>query len=538
ENGIRWKSIAEAARVIKSVAAKSPNGGGNFNFAASAMVKQYKGAYSGEHGDGLVRSEFHEPMYGKQIVAAFEEVKDTFDPGALFNPGKIVRPSKMDDRSLFRYAPGYQAEKLDTVLDWSDWGGFSAAIEMCNNNGECRKADPGVMCPSYRVTGDEQHVTRGRANTLRLAITGQLGRDALTSDAMRATMSLCVSCKGCKRECPTGVDMAKMKIEFLHHWQKRHGLTLKEKLIAYLPRYAPFVRRFSALANLRDVVPGLAALSERWLGFSAKRSLPKWRSDAFLGARAQPAAADAREVVLLVDTFNTYFEPDNARAALRVLEAAGYRVHLPELPGDRRPLCCGRTFLAAGLVDEARVEARRMVAALAPFVARNVPIVGLEPSCLLTLRDEYLSLLPAAEAKKLAANALLFEEFLAREHKASRLKLALKPLAAKTALLHGHCHQKAFAVMGDVAAVLRLVPGLDVQQIESSCCGMAGAFGYEADHYAVSMQMAELNLLPAVRKADADTLVVADGTSCRHQIHDGADRTALHVARVLEQALG
>jgi FAD/FMN-containing dehydrogenase/Fe-S oxidoreductase len=503
---------------------------------AFAMVREYKGSHSGEHGDGLVRSEFHLPMYGGEIVKAFEEVKDTFDPAGLFNPGKIVRPSKMDDRSLFRYPPGYAAQKLDTVLDWSEWGGFSAAVEMCNNNGECRKADPGVMCPSYRVTGDEQHVTRGRANTLRLAITGQLGRDALVSDAMRATMDLCVSCKGCKRECPTGVDMAKMKIEFLHHWQRRHGLTLKERLIAYLPRYAPVVRRLAGLANLRDAVPGLARLSERWLGFSAQRSLPRWRRDAFLDVRPS-ARAGAREVVLLVDTFNTYFEPDNARAALRVLEAAGYRVHLPALPRDRRPLCCGRTFLAAGLVEEARFEARRLIAAVQPYVARGVPVVGLEPSCLLTLRDEYLAMLPAAEARPLAAQALLFEEFLAREHKAGRLALPLKPLPFKSALLHGHCHQKAFGVMADVAAVLRLVPGLEVKPIESSCCGMAGAFGYEADHHAVSMQMAEATLLPAVRAAGADTVIVADGTSCRHQIHDGAQRAALHVARVLEQAL-
>ena len=502
---------------------------------AFAMVREYKGSHSGEHGDGLVRSEFHEPMYGAQIVRAFEEVKDTFDPTGLFNPGKIVRPSKMDDRSLFRYPPGYRAEPIDTVLDWSEWGGFSAAVEMCNNNGECRKADPGVMCPSYRITGDEQHVTRGRANTLRLAITGQLGRDALTSDAMRDTMALCVACKGCKRECPTGVDMARMKLEFLHHWRRRHALSLRERLIAYLPRYAPFARRFAGLVNLRNRIPGLARLSERWIGFSAQRSLPRWRSDAFLPAPS-PGTGTGREVVLLVDTFNTYFEPENARAARRVLEAAGYRVVLPALDGDRRPLCCGRTFLSAGLIDAARAEARRTIAALQPYLARGVPVIGLEPSCLLALRDELVSLL-GAEAKTLAQHSLLFEEFLAREHKAGTLKLDLRPLREKAALLHGHCHQKAFGLVGDVSAVLRLIPDLDVQVIESSCCGMAGAFGYEAEHYDVSMQMAELTLLPAVRQAAADTLIVADGTSCRHQIHDGAGRPALHVARVLEQAL-
>src|SRR5258705_3440467 len=243
---------------------------------AFAMVREYKGSHSGEHGDGLVRSEHHEAMFGPRIVRAFEEVKDGFDPEGLFNPGKIVRPSKMDDRSLFRFKPGYRQMPLDSVLDWSEWGGFASAAEMCNNNGACRKSDPGVMCPSYRATRDEQHVTRGRANSLRLALTGQLGHDALVSDDMYATMDLCVGCKGCKRECPTGVDVARMKIEFLHHYRRRHGLRLRERLIAYLPRYALRASRLSFLLNLRDRVPGVAWLSERLLGFSARRPLPRW----------------------------------------------------------------------------------------------------------------------------------------------------------------------------------------------------------------------------------------------------------------------
>jgi len=242
-------------------------------------------------------------------------------------------------------------------------------------------------------------------------------------------------------------------------------------------------------------------------------------------------------VVLLVDTFNNYFEADNARAALAVLRAAGYRVHLPQAAGDTRPLCCGRTFLAAGLVDEAKAEARRLIETLKPFIARGVPVVGLEPSCLLGLRDEYLSMLPGAGSAALAMQALLFEEFLAREADAGRLNLKLNALPEKKALLHGHCHQKAFDAMPAVQKVLALVPGLAVEVVNSSCCGMAGAFGFEAAHYDVSMKMAEAALLPAVRKADAETLIVADGTSCRHQIHDGAQREAMHVARVLERAL-
>ncbi len=505
---------------------------------AFAMVREYKGSHSGEHGDGIVRSEFHEFMFGERLVRALEEVKDSFDPKGLFNPHRIVRPPRMDDRRLFRYMPGYNPRPLETALDWSEWGGFGGAVEMCNNNGACRKADPGVMCPSYRVTQDEQHLTRGRANSLRLAITGQLGADALVSDAMAQTMALCVSCKGCKRECPTGVDMARMKIEFLHHYRKRHRLSMRDRLFAYLPRYAPWAARLAPLLNLRNRLPGLPALGERVLGLSARRSLPTWRRDAFAKQAPAPArlASERREVVLFVDTFNNYFEPENARAARAVLEAAGYQVHLPP-PPDGRPLCCGRTFLGAGLIDEARWELQRMLEALRPYLDRGLPVIGLEPSCLFTLRDELSVLLPRAETRGLPTSAQLFEEFLASESESGRLKLSLKPSPWPQALLHGHCHQKAFGVMDASAQTLRLVPQLEVKTVESSCCGMAGAFGYEAEHYEISMKMAELNLLPAVRAAGDDTVIVADGTSCRHQIGDGSQRQALHVARVLEAAL-
>ncbi|MGE0557711.1 MAG: FAD-binding and (Fe-S)-binding domain-containing protein [Burkholderiales bacterium] len=496
---------------------------------AAEMVRQYKGSYSGEHGDGLVRSEWIAPFFGPKITAAFGEIKDAFDPQGLMNPGKIVRPSKQDDRTLFRFKPGYAAQPPAAALDWSEWGGFDKAVEMCNNNGHCRKFDAGTMCPSYRVTRDEQHLTRGRANTLRLALSGQLGVDGLTSNAVREAMDLCVSCKGCKRECPTGVDMAKMKIEFLHHWRRHHGLTLKERLIAYLPRYAPWAARFAPAVNLLQ--NGFKTL----LGFAAQRSLPAWRNDVFDAPAA--GTGDSREVVLLVDTFNRYFEPENAAAAVAVLEAAGYTVHVPGAVDGSRPLCCGRTFLAQGLVDEARTEARRMIEALKPYIGRGVPVIGLEPSCLYSLRDEFLSMLPGADATGLAGAALLFEEFIAREHEAGRLRLKLKALPQTKALLHGHCHQKAFAAMPAVKKVLGLVPGLNVEMIESSCCGMAGSFGYEAKHYDVSLRMAETALLPKVREADANTLIVADGSSCRHQIHDGAAREAVHVARVLAAAL-
>jgi FAD/FMN-containing dehydrogenase/Fe-S oxidoreductase len=502
---------------------------------AFAMVREYKGSHSGEHGDGLVRSEFHEPMFGTRLVRAFEEVKDRFDPQGLMNPGKIVRPSKMDDRSLFRFKPGYKTPPLDTALDWSEWGGFAGAVEMCNNNGACRKSDPGVMCPSYRATADEQHLTRGRANTLRLALSGQLGPDALTSDAMRETMALCISCKGCKRECPTGVDMARMKVEYLHQRRKTHGLSLRERLVAYLPRYAPAASRLAPLLNLRDRVPGLAWLSEMLMGFSARRALPRWHGAPYRDPPPAPPAAERREVVLLVDTFNRWFEPENARAAERVLSRAGYAVR-HATPAGERPLCCGRTFLAAGLVDEAKLEARRLLAALKPYVARGVPIVGLEPSCLLTLRDELAAMLPGAEAAALAKQARLFEEFVAAESAAGRFTLALKA-DARTAVLHGHCHQKAFNTVGDSVAALKLVPGLAVESFDSTCCGMAGAFGYEAEHYDMSLRIGELGVLPKMRAAPAGAVLVAAGTSCRQQIAHGASREALHPARVLDAAI-
>jgi FAD/FMN-containing dehydrogenase/Fe-S oxidoreductase len=502
---------------------------------ACAMVKEFKGAYSGEHGDGLVRSEWIAPFFGPRLTAALGEIKSWLDPKGLMNPGKIVDPPRMDDRALFRFAPEYATRVPQTVLDWSEWGGFDKAVEMCNNNGHCRKFDAGTMCPSYRVTGDEAHLTRGRANTLRLALSGQLGSDARIAtfpaiDEVKAALDLCVSCKGCKRECPTGVDMARMKIEFMAHYRKQRALTLRDRLIAYLPRYAPLASRVAPLANLAQ------DLGKRFARFAPQRRPPRFRSDAFRVGESGASSANGRDVVLFVDTFNRYFEPENTRAAIRVLEAAGCRVHVVEPADGGRALCCGRTFLATGLVDEARAEATRTLDALAPWVERGVPVIGLEPSCLLGLRDELRVLLPGERSAALATNALLFEEYLMREAEADRLRLPLKPIAGDV-LLHGHCHQKAFGAMGAVEGALRLVPDVKISTVESSCCGMAGSFGYEAEHYEISLKMAEAALLPAVRRASADTIVVADGTSCRHQIADGSARAALHVARVLERAL-
>jgi FAD/FMN-containing dehydrogenase/Fe-S oxidoreductase len=516
---------------------------------ASALVREYKGAFSGEHGDGLVRSEWVAWQFGPRLTKAFETVKDLFDPENILNPGKIVRPSRMDDRSLFRFKPGYESLKYEPALDWSAWnvqtdpvteistspgtggdlaGGFAKAAEMCNNNGHCRKFDAGTMCPSFRVTRDEKHLTRGRANTLRLALSGQLGSEGLRSDAVAAAMDLCVSCKGCKRDCPTGVDMARMKIEVKSARRMAKGLSWRDRLIGATPSMAPYARRMPWLFNAAWFV-------QSYLGFAKQRRLPQWRGDTFLST-TEVDDNDAT-VVIFADTFSNNFEPGILHAARRVLAAAGHRVAVAWPTLGAPALCCGRTYLATGQVERARGEALRTLNALKPFAQKGVPIIGLEPSCLFTLRDEFLALGLGEDAELVAAHAMLFEEFLAREKKAGRLDLALQPLPEKKALLHGHCHQKAFGAMSAVQEALALVPELAVTPIESSCCGMAGSFGYEAEHYETSIAMAELSLLPAVRTADAGTLVVADGTSCRHQIADGSDRLAIHVAQVLERAL-
>jgi Fe-S oxidoreductase len=476
----------------------------------------------------------------------------------------------MDDGALLRFAPPdaprpYRTIALTPVLDWSAWnvqndpateqttapgtggdttGGFAKAVEMCNNNGHCRKFDAGTMCPSYRATRDEQHVTRGRANTLRLALSGQLGPDALASDALYDSMDLCVSCKGCRRECPTGVDMARMKVEFLAHYKAKHGHTMRDRLVAGLPDYAHLASGLGWMFNLRDALPGAAWLSEKLLGLSARRTLPRWRPDTYWRSIDAAACASREETIaaaqsggkaaaLFVDTFNGIFEVENALAATRVLKAAGYTVHALTRPQGH--YCCGRTYLASGMVDRARAKAAELVNALLPLARAGVNAIGLEPACLLTLRDEALVMGLGEGAQVVAGHALLFEEFIAREARAGRFSLGLRPAAAPI-LLHGHCHQKAFGAVDAILDVLRLIPGARPELIESSCCGMAGSFGYQASHYAASMSMAEAALLPAVRR-QGDAIVVADGTSCRSQIAHGAQREAVHAARLLEQLL-
>jgi len=550
---------------------------------ASALVRKYKGAYSGEHGDGLCRGEWISWQFGPKITEALAEIKYAFDPKGLFNPGKIIDPPKMDDASNFRFPPSYRVIPLQPALDWSTWNvqndpvteattapgtggdpalGLAKAVEMCNNNGHCRKFDAEVMCPSYRVTRDEKHLTRGRANTLRLALSNQLGLHSstttesspLASDAVKEVMELCVSCKACRRECPTGVDMAKMKIEFLSAYKKRVGHSLRDLAVAYLPQYASTISAIPflpALLNARNHIKPIAILQEWIMGISAQRSLPIWKSKNFWNQKAKNTYqytpeqlanyADGKGVVLLADTFNAYFEDENLQAALKVLNAAGYRVHIPHKSqsnvkiktegGCSKEFCCGRTYLAAGMVDKAKATLGELVDHLAPYAEKNIPIIGLEPSCLFTLKDEALVMGFGDRAITVSKQAQLLEEFLAGEAKTGSLKLNLRA-ADKTVLFHGHCHQKAFAAVTPAMELLKLIPNAEPQLIESSCCGMAGSFGYEAEHITVSKQMAEMSLLPRIRKSPK-SWVIADGTSCRHQIADGTQREAVHIARIL-----
>ncbi len=492
-----------------------------------ALVREYKGSHSGEHGDGIVRSEFHTPMFGERIVDAFGKVKAAFDPTNTLNPNRIVDPPRMDDRTLLRYPPGYSAtETFTPKLDWSSHpgplGGMLGAVEMCNNNGTCRAFDASVMCPSYRVTRDEQHVTRGRANTIRLALTNQLGPEALAHPDVADALKLCVSCKACRRECPTGVDMAKMKIEVQAAQAAKHGLSLRDKLVAHLPSYAPWATRLPALANLRNKLPLLRKLTEK-IGFASSRPLPE-----FVGNPFRDDEADTNgDVLLLADTFNRHFEPDILRAAVKVLRAAGLKVEIAGTKGGRN-LCCGRTYLSAGLVDRARAEAARTLDAL----KGDRPVIGLEPSCLMTLRDEFASLLPGQAAENLASRAMLLGEYLAKHAPT----LPLQPLPT-TAHVHGHCHAKSFGAFLPGLAALRAIPDLTVKPIASSCCGMAGSFGYQTETQDASIAMAEASLLPAIRAATPTDLIVADGTSCRHQISDLSGRKPLHSVEVLAMAL-
>ena len=497
---------------------------------AFALVKQYKGSHSGEHGDGIVRSEFHEMMFGKKIVSAFEEIKDTFDPKGLLNPGKIVRPFKSDDRSLMRYKPGYKAENITTHYDWSAWGQFSDAVEMCNNNGACRKLDSGVMCPSYRVTKEEKDLVRGRANTLRLALSNQLPEGSFASKEMFETMELCVSCKACQRECPMSVDMAKMKSEFLSHYYKKFSMSIKDKIISDMPKLIWLLKIIAPIFNTVKNIPLLDKVIE-FFGFSSKRQMPVVQNIAPLKEIYQTQPQLNNKIILLADTFNINFEIKNIMYAIKVLNKFGYQAIIPSFDDSNlsRPLCCGRTYISFGQMDKARYEMNRFTNYIINNGYAEMPVVGIEPSCLLTFNDEYKSLKGIDKREQLQNKFYLIEEFILEQIQQGKKVNA--STYTKNVLVHGHCHQKSQDRFKGLLDLLKIL-NIKHKAIDSSCCGMAGSFGYSSKNFDISKKMANLSLIPTINEHPED-VVVANGTSCRQQIFDFSKRDAKHVSELL-----
>lgn len=490
------------------------------------------GSLSSEHGDGHARSWMNERFFGPDLYQLYRDVKSTFDPDNILNPGNIVDAPPMTEN--LRYGEDYDTVPLQTHLDFGDDHGFDGAVEMCNGAGICRKKTTGTMCPSFMVTREEEHSTRGRANALRAALSGNLSPDELTSFRMYEVMDLCIGCKACKAECPSSVDMAKMKTEFLAQYHDEHGTPLRARLLGNIARISRLCSGLLApLANWGLQNEFVRGLVERFAGISRERTLPSFAREPFSAwfqEHSVPTDTQGR-VVLFNDTFTTYNHPRIARAATEVLEAAGFEV---VLPGHG---CCGRPMISKGLVDEAREAARDTVEHLAPYAEQETPIVGLEPSCLLSLRDEYSDLLPDDDRlPRIAEQAYTFEEFIADQADAGTLDLSFTEASTRI-LLHGHCHQKSLVGTGPSKRTLTLPTNYTLTEVDSGCCGMAGSFGYEAEHYDLSLKMAERRLLPAVREAESETRVVAAGVSCRQQIEHGTEETVYHPAEVLRDAL-
>ncbi len=498
---------------------------------AFEMVKDYKGSHSGEHGDGIVRSEFHEMMFGKKITNAFEEIKDTFDSKNLLNPGKIVRPFKSNDRSLMRYKSGYQTENIDTHYDWSNWGQFSDAVEMCNNNGACRKLDSGVMCPSYRVTKEEKDLVRGRANTLRLALSNQLPEGSFASKEMYETMELCVSCKACQRECPMSVDMAKMKSEFLSHYYKKFSMRIKDRVISDMPRLIWLLKIVAPIFNKIKNIPLISTIVEKF-GFATARSMPEVQNQNALREIYDSQTVSENKVILFADTFNINFENENLVYAIKVLNKFGYQAVIPSFGKDKlkRPLCCGRTYISYGQLDKASEELNRFN----DYVIQNnyidLPVVGIEPSCLLTFNDEYQTLKNVKNREQIKNKFYLLEEFILEQIRNNNKIKANK--FDQNVLIHGHCHQKSQDRMKGLTNLLSEL-NINNKMIDSSCCGMAGSFGYDSKTYEVSKKMANISLIPAINNSDEKDFIVANGTSCRHQISDLSEKKGKHVSELL-----
>jgi len=497
----------------------------------AGLVLEYGGAMSGEHGDGLARGQWVPRFFGPRLYEAFRQVKRAFDPGNLMNPGKIVDAPPFTEN--LRYGPAYRTPAIPTVMDFSRDGGFARAIELCNGVGECRKRD-GTMCPSYQATLEEEHSTRGRANALREVIANGISGEDLASHRLYEVLDLCLSCKGCKAECPSSVDMAKIKAEVLQAYWDRHGVPARVRLFG---RIADINRLSLPLAPLVNWALGsglIRGLMDRFLGVDRRRQLPPLARptlEEWFRARSLPAGPPARGgVIFLNDTFTNFHYPEVGRAAVRVLEAAGYEVELSRLR------CCGRPLISHGLLREGKRLAEENLARLSPALSAGLRVVGVEPSCLLAFRDEYPDLVPGPASERLAASSFMLEEFLLELKERGELDLPFRELPGR-ALFHGHCHQKSLVGVRPSLEVLGMVPGLKVEPIPSGCCGMAGSFGYEKEHYEISLAIGELKLFPAVRQAGEEVGVIANGVSCRQQIAKGTGRKARHLAECLAEAL-
>lgn len=503
---------------------KTETGVHNFHSIAeqiSDLVLKYGGAFAGEHGDGLVRSPFQEKMFGPVLYDAFCTIKQTFDPDGILNPGKIVNAPP--HTANLKFGPAYETKPVETVFDFGDFGGLSRAAEQCGNIGECRKTLAGVMCPSYRATFDETDSTRGRANALRMAISGQLGPGGFTDKALYPVMELCVECKACKTECPTGVDMARMKSEYLHQYQQRHGTTWRSRLLAHAEQLAIWGSRMAPVSNWIVQHPLTRWINEKVLHLDRRRMPPAYARQTFLdwwAAQEAPVAERGQEmpIALFADTFTTFHEPQHAIAAVRLARRLGATVTVPER------VCCGRPLISKGFLDEARTQALSVTQTLLPLVERGLPIVFSEPSCYSAVCDDHPDLLRGEmqeKAKRVASACVTFEEWAEaayrRQVERGDVVCRFHPGPSKV-VLHGHCHQKALVGLEPAKRLLALIPDCEVEALDTSCCGMAGSFGYEQEHYNVSQACGEDKLFPAMRNVDGHAVAVAPGFSCRHQI--------------------
>ncbi len=498
---------------------------------ASELAVSFNGTISGEHGDGLIRSNHLEHQYGPRIMSAFRELKTAFDPDNLLNPGKIVDAPDMTDN--LRFGPSYRTADVQTQLDFSAHGGMAGLAEMCSGVGLCRQRMANTMCPSFIATGDELHSTRARANALRIALSNKGLLSGLNDDALHDVMDLCLMCKACKTECPTGVDMARLKVEWLAHRNRTQSLSHRDRIAADAPRLAAHASRFPRTANLLLQSRLARTLAERWFGFDRRIAPPRLATQTFRAWFAKergtnPGKIDRQTVVLFVDTWTNYYTPQVGIAAVRLLEASGRNVHVPD------HACCGRTLISKGLLDEAAHLARENVNRLAPYADMNVPIVGVEPSCILTFTDEAPQLVRSEDARAIAKLTLTIEDFLARNW-AENGPPAFRPQDAPL-LYHNHCHHKALVGGDGPRRLLTLANICEGQEINAGCCGMAGAFGYEKDHYDVATAIGEERLFPAVRDRDHAHIAVS-GFSCRHQISHHTNASPRHIVEYLADAL-